>query len=98
MTDLVYNYFRDKYGLVNENSNKTQKLLRATIPDKEEKWDYQNTDHDLEFGKHFWNYAKKFLEDPRKIVPTLDVNICTMYFRKIFKCQGRLRFLILLYP
>ena len=70
-----------------ENLNEIRflsKLLRSKIQTEQSSVTTTSTNinHNELIKSDFWKYAKRFIEKPKKILPTFNQIVCTEYFRK----------------
>ena len=70
-----------------ENLNEIRfvsKLLRSKIQTKQSSVTTTSTNinHNELIKSDFWKYVKRFIEKPKKILPTFNQIVCTEYFRK----------------
>ena len=47
-----------------------------------------NINHNEMIKSDFWKYVKRFIEKPKKILPTFNQIVCTEYFRKTLQSMN----------
>ena len=78
------------------------KLLRSKVQPTPNV-NIDNINHDEEVSKNFWSYCKRFIDRPRRVLPTFDKTTCNTYFKEAFSCTNPLEVLtipnwIVLFP
>ena len=65
------------------------KLLRSKVQPTPNA-NIDNINHE-EMSKNFWSYCKRFIDRPRRVLPTFDKTTCNTYFKKMFSCTNPLK-------